>query len=162
MIQKDTCHTQSEGTPSARSASVKTGCAKNVLPRIAPGPRARNIQRRVSDHFESVVLPDLGLKVSSVHGHAPIDLPRQIHNPHQDVSSRGDPLGRAAYVCTLCRTHQHMPDGSQERLHDERTIACRRCWRRRITMHGSKAAPVSNCSSPHPMICCNDGRCRNA
>ena len=49
------------------------------------GEVAVEVRRRV---LEAVVLPDLGLKVSSVHGHALINLLRQIYDPCQDVSSR--------------------------------------------------------------------------
>jgi hypothetical protein len=49
------------------------------------GEVAVEVRRRV---LETVVLPDLGLKVSSVHGHALINLLRQIYDPRQDVSSR--------------------------------------------------------------------------
>src|SRR6516164_9162023 len=51
MNQNAICQTQREGAESFASVSANTGLLKKALPRIAPGPRAKNVQIKVNDHF---------------------------------------------------------------------------------------------------------------
>jgi hypothetical protein len=49
--QNRICQTSRDGTPSLTAPPVNIGWLKKLLPRMAPGPNARNVQINGSDHF---------------------------------------------------------------------------------------------------------------